>query len=227
MLKNEAGQDLVEYSLLVALLAVAVITLLNGPSISPAWTKAVRQMMSPKAKHKILGTVYWTWPKKAYERTSATVEIEVAPPSSDAPTPRSDQQQANVGLAEITSLPRPRMRISLSSDDSIQILEPKTQEKEYDPSGSVQFSWSIYAREIGDHTIEARLLLERTKDKFLEVSVSPIRMPLKVNKLDHIGRNGVILGTLAVSLAGLVLVILQIIQKSTKKPEEADAAGAT
>jgi len=119
------------------------------------------------------------------------------------------------------------MRISLSSDDSIQILEPKTQEKEYDPSGSVQFSWSIYAREIGDHTIEARLLLERTKDKFLEVSVSPIRMPLKVNKLDHIGRNGVILGTLAVSLAGLVLVILQIIQKSTKKPEEADAAGAT
>jgi len=202
-----------------AVVIVAVALVLIGAGVDMAWLTISGPHPAPPSDgiHRISGVIHSRWPGRMYEGSSGIVEITlVSSGTRYDPAPPSGTKSRTAPYDQQTRVREPRIRITLASDSTLDIVEPKTQERIYDATVPVDFSWSIYARETGDHITEARLYIEEEADHFSEMTVSPLRMKIAVMKLDHVGRTGTTLGLLAVGILGAALTVRQLFSRPQK-----------
>ena len=190
-----------------ALLAPVLLVL-----ISVSFLFVEKAPVPPPAKYRVDAQLLTRWPKRLYEGSYGTISVSLAPRLKDYVSSENEQAE-KIPINEKTRLMKPRVRIVLAADSTIDIVGEKSQEQIYDMKHTIDFSWSIYAREMGDHRVDARIYLENTKDQFVEMKVSPRHLEFEVLKADHISRSTFVLATVLGGVVGFLFVAVQIREK--------------
>jgi hypothetical protein len=208
--KRESSGPIMDYSALLAPILIVVASLLTFVSINAPVPKIDNN--PPITKYRIAAQLLTRWPKRLYEGSSGSIAFSLAPRLTDY-VPSENEQAEKIPLNEKTLLPKPRVKIVLATDSTVDIVGEKSQEQTYDRKHAIDFSWSIYARETGDHRVDARIYLENAKDQFVEMKVSPRHLDFEVTKADHISRANFTLGTILGGVVGFVFIVVQIKEK--------------